>query len=711
MELYTTLSDYDIYRLFKKTKTRKKRISEKCVVEYLNTVATFDTETTSYYVENEKKAYCYIWQMCINGVCVFGRTLDEFKTFTDKISRVLRLTDKRRLCIYVHNLDFDFQFIRKYFTWAGVFARVERKPIYALTENGLEFRCSYLLTMLPLSKLPAQIPNYHGEKMIGDLDYSLPRHSETPLTEKELYYCEQDVKILYDYMQYEMNNNGNNVTKIPLTKTGYVRRECKQALHKNRDFWKKYQKKLTDAFPTPELFTLLFKAYQGGYTHANSKYAGLALENVESIDFASSYPSVMVCERFPWRFHKIEITSKKMLERFLSGYACVFEVCFENIHAKTTTSTISTSKCEFLANPKTDNGRLISADICRTYATDLDYKTIQMYYTYDHITIGIFYYARYESLPTPLIDVILQAYTAKTELKGVKGKEAEYQVAKGIINGVYGMCVTNPVAEEISYTDEWSKQAPCIEEALETSKEKAFLLYQWGVWVSAHARFKLLSTVRQIEKSVVYCDTDSIKYIKNADAVRVVTEYNEKQTARFEQIARDHSYVIPTTAGGERAIMGVFDYEGRYDLFKTLGAKRYVYEKNGEFGVTIAGLPKKAGKDYIEKHGGFTFFTDGMEIPPESSGKKEHTYLDDESTFFMTDYNGSTKMCYSPSAVHLSPTGFSMGLASEYIALITQKQCSALGVELGKETLPEFAIGATRFLKEARGDYNEIKIL
>lgn len=705
MEHYTVLDDFNIFMLFKKIGKKSKTNHDGEKIVYYNTAITFDTETTSCYHNNNKVAYCYIWQVCMQGQCFYGRTLDEFVIFVEQIQRVLKLSAAQRLLCYVHFLDFDFQFIRKYFNWIDLFARTERKPLYACTENGIEFRCSYMLTLLPLAKLPEQIPNYQLKKLLGNLNYDLPRHSETPLTPAELDYCEADVLILFDFIMYEKKNNQNNITKIPLTKTGYIRKRVKRALQENRSFWYAYSNRLKQCQPTPELFTLLNKSFQGGYVHANSRYSGIVLDNVNSVDFASSYPSVMVNELFPWRFKKIVITNIEMFNKYISKYACVFEISFEGLQAKTTTTILSSSKCEYLENSQVDNGRIISADVAMTYLTELDYQSMTEFYTWNEIIIGTFYYAEYERLPKPFIDVVLQAYSEKTILKGVIGKEREYQVSKGIVNGTYGMTVTNPVCETITYNDEWDSIAPDLIQSLIENKDRNFLLYQWGVWVSAHARRKLLSVVSQIETSVVYCDTDSIKFVDNEFALKVINEYNEQQEKKFRETAEFYKYKIPKTSNGELALLGVFDFEGKYDKFKTLGAKRYVCSKDGKFSITIAGLSKKCGAEYINNHGGFDFFNDGMSIPPENSGKKEHTYIDDSVMFEMTDYLGNTCKCYAPSGVHLSPIGFTMDL-SKYVEYFTHIQESITGLEIDHKSIPELTIGAETLLKSIRGDYN-----
>lgn len=92
-----------------------------------------------------------------------------------------------------------------------------RKPIYGITKTGLEFRCSYLLSGYSLAKLGEQLHKYKCEKLVGDLDYSLLRHSKTPLTQKEIGYCLNDIKVVMCYIQ-ELIERYKGITKLPITK-------------------------------------------------------------------------------------------------------------------------------------------------------------------------------------------------------------------------------------------------------------------------------------------------------------------------------------------------------------------------------------------------------------------------------------------------------------------------------------------------------------
>ena len=192
-----------------------------------NVCSAFDIEASSFYENNEKRCCMYAWVFGINGRCIRGRTWQEFIDVTNKLSKVYNLSPEKRLVIYVHNLAYEFQWFKNYFEWETVFAMDNRKPIYAVTKNGIEFRCSYLLSGYSLEKLGENLTKYKVEKKVGDLDYNLIRHSKTPLSEKEWGYIINDALVVMAHIQEEIERLGD-ITKLPITKTGYVRNLCKE---------------------------------------------------------------------------------------------------------------------------------------------------------------------------------------------------------------------------------------------------------------------------------------------------------------------------------------------------------------------------------------------------------------------------------------------------------------------------------------------------
>lgn len=92
-----------------------------------------------------------------------------------------------------------------------------------------------------------------------------------------------------------------------------------------------------------------------------------------------------------------------------------------------------------------------------------------------------------------------------------------------------------------------------------------------------------------------------------------------------------------------------------------------MYEQSGDIHITVAGMSKKLGRDYIKsQRDPFDFFNDDMVIPPEYSGKLTHTYLDAEQQGTLIDYRGIPMEYEEMSSIHLEPTSYSMSILDEY---------------------------------------------
>ena len=170
-------------------------------LEYMNIPISFDIETTSFYnPSGEKQSTMYAFVLGINGKCIIGRTWDEFLLLIKRIKEHYQLNINKRIIIWVHNLAFEFAFIQHLFDWDNVFAVDERKPVYAVDKDGIEFRCSYILSGYSLDMVAKNLTTYKVEKLVGDLDYKLLRHSKTPLTDKEYHYILNDGLVVMAYI-------------------------------------------------------------------------------------------------------------------------------------------------------------------------------------------------------------------------------------------------------------------------------------------------------------------------------------------------------------------------------------------------------------------------------------------------------------------------------------------------------------------------------
>lgn len=659
-------------------------------IEYYNLPCSFDIETTSFRTdEGEKAATMYEWTLCLDGQVVIGRTWEEYTATMRTVAEMMGLGATRRLVIYVHNLEFEFQFMRGWFEWDKVFAIDTRRPVYAITTDGVEYRCSYILSGYSLAKLGEMLTTSNARKMVGDLDYELPRHSHTPLTEQEIGYCVNDVLVVCDYIRETIANNKGSILKIPLTKTGYVRRYVREKCFGKKYGWG-YRSTMRELTMEPEEYRALKRAFQGGFTHASAMHVGKTLEDVTSYDITSSYPTVMVSERYPMsKGMRVTVHSREEFEQYLDLYCCVFDATFYDLEPKNwTDNPLSYSRCWESEEVKTNNGRVVTARKVSTTITDVDFAIYRKMYRWSNLQVGEMIIYRRGYLPTPFVRAVLDLYRDKTTLKGVEGKEVEYQSAKEMVNSCYGMCVTDIVRVNNEYKDgEWVETAPDLEEAIDkyNNDPQRFLAYAWGVWITAYARRNLFGAVIECGGDYVYSDTDSCKTL-NADKHRPWFEkYNNAITARIQRALAYHRFpaddAAPKTIKGVAKPLGVWDFDGEYSRFKTLGAKRYLveYKDSGTIALTVSGLNKKKAAKYLVDYYGreevfAVGFNDRLHVPGEHTGKLTHTYIDTELKGELVDYLGNKAPYHEKSAIHLEPASYDASVSSDFVQFYTKIQ-------------------------------------
>ncbi len=409
---------------------------------YDNTIYTFDIETTSFLILNNKMipacdylkltkeeqeeslfmSNMYIWMFSINEQVYYGRTWSELRAF---LLRIEYYGTYEKKFVYVHNLPYEFEFLRNCLKFKNVFARKCRKPMrFELDEFNFEFRCSLVLTNSKLEKLPH---DYGFEdkvkKLTGNLNYDLIRNSKTILNEDELKYCENDCLVIYEYIKKELETYGT-MKGIPLTNTGHVRKELKEKTMTNYPYRNKVRKSInTDG----HIYNLLLKAFQGGYTHANWIYASTVINgDVDSWDFTSSYPYVMATFKFPsTKFKPLKIKKK---EQMIKEFAYLIHVKFFNIECKYFNNFISASKCINIKKGKYDNGRVMRADEIEIVLTDVDFNFIcKSYGVTDNYEFIEVYYSVYDYLPIDFVNFVLEKYKNKTKYKNVPGMESVYR--------------------------------------------------------------------------------------------------------------------------------------------------------------------------------------------------------------------------------------------------------------------------------------------
>lgn len=645
--VYTVYNHPDM--VFTKCTTKGKR-----KYTYANEFLTFDIEVTTI---SKELAIMYVWQLCYNGeFCIIGRTWEEYLIIYEYINSCLYEFDV--LC-FVHNLSYEFQFLRGIHSFCSddVFVIKSRKILTART-GGIEFRCSYILTNLSLDKFTRKYNVEHGK--LSGYDYNKKRYPHTALTYDELCYCVDDAIGLAEAIKAQNAIYNDNCNTMPLTQTGYIRREVKAALAPTIDNQR-------SIFPTLEQYRLLRAAFRGGNTHANRYYAKCLLDNVYSVDIQSSYPAWMVMERFPMT--KFEDRSDCDLSYFkdcLKNKACLIKIAIEYVSLKDNGwgfPYIPKSKVDNLRNPVIDNGRILSADYLEMALTDIDYKIISDEYNFKIVRIIALHTSEYKRLPKAFRNVIIKYYELKTKLKGIEGKEVYYNNNKEQLNAGYGMMAQDPLKDLLLYDDSnpeiFVESGKTDDELYHKYCKYGWLPYQWGVWVTAWARWYLERGLKAAGDIAVYCDTDSIKSVVPIDIHAINREVLQKAIT-YNAVIRDSK--------GKNRYMGIFSREAVYYRFVTYGAKKYCYETEKGVQVTISGVNKKLGAEELTEGGGIEALKIGFVF--SKAGGMEMVYNDIKTTKLNIEGHSIT---ITPNIAAL-PSTYTLSLSKDYSNLLDQVQ-------------------------------------
>lgn len=707
----------------KSTREMGRRLETEC-----ENIITFDIETSSGYAdsigrvipfthENAKQhkydkltpvSLMYHWQVALDNdseiYYISGRTWYEFQEFLDRltfeisacINKHNRVRGKKRtdikfkikpeVRIYVHNLAFEFQFIRNVFDFnvrgASVFARSMRKTLNArIMHNGcrLVFCDTLALTVKSLKEWTKNLP---VAKKSEPGDFYLPiRTPDTPLTEDENGYNENDVvSMVYGMREYKQKYT--YLYNIPMTQTGEVRRMCRKVVGQNPQ-WTQNCMNITSSYKLEDFQRLNF-IFAGGWTHANAIYSRKLIgDRVRCFDFTSSYPYCMCSRRFPvgefepCTYETIkQVQEEPILDR---GWSYYIHFKVTQVDTKTYNTFWSHSKVISDKGVIRDNGKINYAEELELMMTDLDFETFCRAYEFETFEFIEGWIAKSDYLPREIINLILQAYKHKTEYKGIADKDTEYNEAKQLVNSIYGVAVTKIICDLVNFTDNWSKESVAeipgefdkqIKKA--AGEDNAYLTYQIGCWVTAHARYNLWSLILQLDERVIYGDTDSLKGVFNDNDLIIIENYN-KEVDRLVDLAckarnLNPDDYAPKTPAGVAMPLGYFDREADCIEFKTLGAKRYCYKtEDGEIHVTVAGLPKAAGPAKIKS---VSEFCEDMVFETDESEKTMGYYCDDQIETEWVDRDGNHWKSYDKYGVAVFPTTFSLGVSNDYDLLL-----------------------------------------
>lgn len=665
--------------------------------KYLDLGCGFDIETTNFQENDVWYATMYVWQFSLDDLTILGRTWDEFAELISLINDIYSLdAKKRRLLCFIHNMNFEFSFLRKWIPVEKIVAKSKRE-VLTFSSGGIEFRDSAVITHFSLKTMSEKY-NLGLEKLKGDLDYKLVRISDpesgyaTDLMEEEIAYCINDVQILqrffHKYIKQTFMRNGY---KIPLTQTSIPRSAIKRELKKmGFDYIRKYRDFIKRCQPDEELYLNMRRyLFRGGFVHANNLVVNETFSEQSDIQFAgfdrkSSYIASILqkkhhtyyTEQFPYWFDDHKNESMEFFEN--TGFVGMF--AFTNIHAKYPHSIESKHKLINYENATFDNGRLLAADYISVMLTEYDWMNYNDFYDFDEVICVWILTTEKDYLPEFLIKTVYQYYYNKeTSPKG-----EFYDRQKEQLNGIFGCMVTGLVTSdyiiyngEILPTDDPSlpedirKDPKTYQDAI----KNLILLPQWGILVSAISRYELLRLFQIAPYDSLYGDTDSDKIRDFHLYEDQIATYNKHMEELNKQAADRWNLDFEIIKN-----LGKFMKEDEYLRFKTLGAKRYLYETKAipekripsKIKSVVAGMEKGSFLEYCKEKelDPFDAFNDNLYLEPRFANKITSNYVDQEFSFKLTDYTGHSGSIYEKSCCALFSIPFSMKIEKDFMDLI-----------------------------------------
>jgi len=622
-----------------------------------------DTETSKSI--NREDNYVVMWTISIrvfhkNLVTLYGKKPSELAECLDVIQENF---EGKQTFYYCHNLSYDWTFIRKF-----LFARFSY-PVYQLNtrphypihiefDNGIILKDSLILFQRTLEKIANDFDVEH-KKAIGKWDYDLIRNQDYEYSEDELTYAEFDTLAGAECIDVLMTSLNHKIFSMPWTATGIPRENVRKIGRKNNA----HRNFLSQALSLNQLLQA-HETYHGGYTHGNRNFYNCVIDdNITAYDFASSYPFVMLSEKYP---------SEKFMEMDDCSFYDIIEdvenaYMFKLIAVKVSLKeydfpmpVLQYSKCIKCINPVVDNGRILEADYIEIFLTHIDAKIIFSQYNIErHICTDVL--ASYmDYLPRWFTDYVYSLYEDKCKLK--HGDPILYGISKSKLNSCYGLTVEfplkNDIKEEYESGEYHVSQIDQQEKYDEFCKKHSTVLnYQTGVFITAYALQNLFELGKcfngRSADCWIYSDTDSA-YGVNWDEEKI-NAYNENCKRKLR--ANNYDCV---KYNGEEYWLGFATLDGKFSQMKVIGCKRYCVRdaETNELKITVAGVPKKTGVKCLEND--IENFRDGFIFSGEKTGKKLHTYIFRDEIFI--DENGNE----IGDSIDLSPCDYQLSSVKQW---------------------------------------------
>ena len=556
---------------------------------------------------------CRVWATCAvsledGQVAHLSNSMDSF------IEWILKTGSCK---LYFHNLKFDGEFIISWLLSNGYeHVSNEQKTVpegafqTLISDMGQFYKIKVCFLRKgkklinceifdSLKKLPfsvKQIAKDFGLSMAkGEIDYGKPRELGYEITEAEREYIVTDCQIVQEALKYQLNEGMKKMTIAGDALSYY-----KNMVGRCFEYW----------FPTlPKILDDdLRKAYKGGFTYCNPRYAGKDIGEGVTLDVNSLYPSCMYYNLLPYGypvFFEGKYKPDPMYPLYIARIRCAFRVKPDHIPMMQIKRGIF-QETEYLESSEMDFDGYKELMVVDLTLTSVDLELFLAHYeTFDLEYISGYKFKGQVGMFKEYIDHWM-------EIKATAPKNsAQRAIAKLYLNSLYGKFASSTERlQKVPYmAPDGVVRYYCNHEPLRDREgnycfdERGRIMYQTdekgypvqrlpeiidavytpvGAFITAWARYKTITSAQAVYDRFIYADTDSLHLI-GPDLPEGLE-------------------IHPTK-------LGAWDHEGTFTKARFLRAKTYMETFDGKNKVTCAGMPDnvKQGVTYENFHYGATF--------------------------------------------------------------------------------------------------------
>ena len=555
-------------------------------------ILTADFETTT------NPEDCRVWAW---GVCEVGNP-DYFYYGNDIESFFDYMEHSKNSEFHFHNLKFDGSFIITYLFNLGFKHVTDRKQADTKTFTTLISDKGQFYSIRIYFKKEGKKTNavniYDSLKVLPfsvsqiakgfnlpisklELDYNKHREKGHKLTKEEIEYLRNDVDIVARAL-HTLHQQG--LTKM--TQAGNAMFDYKNIVgKKNFERW----------FPTPELYfdKDVRQSYKGGFTYLCPQYKSVDLGCGLVLDVNSLYPSVMYNCPLPYGqgiFFKGKYEEDKLYNLYVQMFTCQFELkegYIPTIQLKNNLSFIPTQYIE------TSESEYVT--LC---LTSVDLELFLEHYNIYNVEWHSGW--KWKSATGVLFKDYIDKWIKVKIESTLNGNKAMRTLSKLMLNALYGRFSLSPiVCSKYPYLDNGILKYKNGEK-----EEREPLFIPIGTFITAHARYKTITSAMRVKKYFRYADTDSLHLELNLPKELLEMSQEELKKLTTADLIK-YGVGIPNDFEVDPVKLGAWKVESRFYRARFLRQKSYIEDWNSPetwgtdkynkdlLNVTCAGMPQQ----------------------------------------------------------------------------------------------------------------------